>query len=170
MSPEPKQTAPAPSPSVIHNTFVLERTYPVAAERVFDAFADPAKKRRWFVDTDGHDVEEFQADFRVGGTEQSRFRFTGGSPVQGLTCVSQSVYLDIVPGRRIVFASTMTIGSNRISASLITVEVLPRAGNTSAHLTLTHQAAFFEGADGPVIREAGWRHLLDGIGAELATA
>ena len=34
-------------------------------------------------------------------------------------------------------------------------------------LTLTFQSAFLEGADGPAMREAGWRTLLGKLGAEL---
>ena len=30
--------------SVVHNTFVIERSYPKPPERVFSAFADPAMK------------------------------------------------------------------------------------------------------------------------------
>jgi hypothetical protein len=33
---------------------------------------------------------------------------------------------------------------------------------------LTHQAAFFEGADGPAMREDGWRKLLDKLSAGIA--
>src|SRR5262245_23426362 len=44
-------------PSVVHNTFVLERSYPVAPERVFAALSNPAKKRRWFLEGGGTDVE-----------------------------------------------------------------------------------------------------------------
>ena len=61
--------------SAIHNTFVIERTYPTTPERVFAAFADPIKKRRWFVEGDHHEVEHFEMDFRTGGKESSRFRF-----------------------------------------------------------------------------------------------
>ena len=33
-----------------HDTFVIERSYPVSPERAFRTFADPALKRRWFTD------------------------------------------------------------------------------------------------------------------------
>jgi uncharacterized protein YndB with AHSA1/START domain len=152
--------------SVIHSTFVIERSYPVAPERVFRAFADPGPKRRWFVERESHDVEQYEMDFRVGGAERARFRFKAGTPVGGLVCLNDAVYLDIVPQRRVVSASTMTIRDQCISASLCTFELLATEKGTD--LIFTHQGAFFEGADGPQMREAGWRKLFDTLAGELA--
>jgi len=151
--------------SVIHSTFVIERSYPKPPERVFSAFADAAKKRRWFAESQSHEVEEFAMDFRAGGIERARYRFKEGTPFQGVALTSEGSYLDIVPDRRVVTASTMTLGAQRISASLVTVEFLPTDKGTD--LICTHQGAFFEGADGPQIREAGWRHLLEQLAQEL---
>jgi uncharacterized protein YndB with AHSA1/START domain len=153
-------------PSVIHNTFVLERSYPAPPAKIFAAFADTAKKRRWFIEGDRHTVEHYEMDFRVGGKECAQIRFGPGSPVSGLVCTNNISYLGIVPDKRIVFASTMSIEEKCISASLGTFELLPTA--TGTDLIFTHQAAFFEGADGPAMREAGWRSLLDRLTAELA--
>jgi len=152
--------------SIIHSTFVIERTYSAAPERVFDAFADPAKKRRWFVESDHHDVEHFEMDFRTGGKEQARFRFKKGTPVAGLTCTNDTVYLDVVPQHRVVLASSMSLGGKCISASLVTLEFLPSDQGTD--LICTHQGAFFEGSDGPERREEGWRKLLDKLTKEFA--
>ncbi|MDP8983393.1 MAG: SRPBCC family protein [Acidobacteriota bacterium] len=155
-----------PNQSVIHSTFVIERTYPATPERVFAAFSDPAKKRRWFVEGDHHEVEHFEMDFRIGGKEQARFRFKSGTPVQGLACTNDSIYQNIVPNRCVVLASTMTLADKCISASLVTIELL--ASEKGTDLICTHQGAFFEGSDGPEMREEGWRKLLDKLTAESA--
>ena len=151
--------------SVIHNTFVIERTYPKPPGRVFSAFADAIKKRRWFAEGKNHDVEEFEMDFRVGGLERARYRFKEGNPLQGIALTSEGAYQDIVTNRRIVTASTMALGDKRISSSLVTIELLPTEKGTD--LICTHQGAFFEGSDGPQMREDGWRKLLDRLSKEL---
>lgn len=151
--------------SVTHSTFVIERSYPTTPGRVFAAFADPAKKRRWFAEGEGHEVEHFEMDFRVGGNECARYRFKDGTPLKGTAFTHDASFQDIVPNRRVVIASTMTLGEKRISASLATAEFLPT--ETGTGLIFTHQGAFFEGADGPQMREEGWRKLLERLAKEL---
>jgi uncharacterized protein YndB with AHSA1/START domain len=153
------------NPSVSHATFVLERTYPALPQRVFAAFSDPAKKRRWFGDEDEGPLELHEMDFRVGGLERRVSRMGLNTPFPGTPLINDSVYQDIVPERRIVIAYTMTIGERRISASLTTFEFLP--AQTSTRLVFTEQAAFFEGADGPKLREQGWTELLNRLGSYL---
>jgi uncharacterized protein YndB with AHSA1/START domain len=156
--------------SVTHNTFVIERTYPATAERVFAAFAEAATKRRWYAEGERHEIENFEMDFRPGGIERSRYRFKAGTPFPGVTLTSEGTYQDIVPNRRVVTASTMSLGDKRISATLVTIELVPEGGDStmSTRLICTHQGALFEGADGPQMREAGWRHLFERLANELA--
>jgi uncharacterized protein YndB with AHSA1/START domain len=158
-----------PERSVIHSTFVIERSYPASPERVFEAFTDPAKKRRWFFEGEGHDVEHHELDFRTGGKEVARFRFKPGTPLNGIVCTNETTYLNIVPNHRVVIASTMSIAGNCISAHLATFELLPTGTgtDTGTDLILTHQGAFFEGSDGPERRELGWIKLLDRLTGEL---
>jgi uncharacterized protein YndB with AHSA1/START domain len=155
-----------PEQSVLHNTFVIERSFPKSPEAVFGAFSDAAKKRRWFAEGHNHDVEEFAMDFRVGGTERARYRFREGTPFPGVALSNEGNYQDIVPNKRIVSASTMSLGDRHISSSLVTIELVPTDKGTD--LICTHQGAFFEGSDGPQIREAGWRKLFDQLEADLA--
>lgn len=151
------------TPTVVHNTFVLERHYPQAPERVYAAFADMKSKRRWFVDVEGFETDHYEMDFRVGGFEHSRFRHTGGPPM-----TFEGVYQDIVPNRRIVFAYSMTMAGARMSSSLNTVEFRPSAGGTD--LVLTEQGAFFDDFSGTEHisgREEGTRGMLELLAAEL---
>src|SRR5262249_18057756 len=61
--------------AVTHCTYVIERDYPTTPERVFTALSDPALKQRWFAGGEGSAFEEFEMDFRVGGTERTVRRF-----------------------------------------------------------------------------------------------
>jgi uncharacterized protein YndB with AHSA1/START domain len=146
--------------SVAHATFTIERTYDAPPARVFKAFADPAIKRRWFAEGEGWQVEEFKVDFRVGGAETSRFRFRGGELVR-----NDTVYQDIVPDRRIIIAYTMTVGDQRISASVATMQFEPAGSGT--RLIFTEQGAFLDGYDDAGKRESGTGGLLDALAREL---
>jgi uncharacterized protein YndB with AHSA1/START domain len=146
--------------SVVHSTFSIERIYSSPPSRVFAAFSDQETKRRWFAEGEGWEIEEFTLDFRVGGREISRFRFKGGAPMG-----NDTIYLDVVLERRIVFAYTMTVGGQPISISLATVELVPSDDGT--RLVYTEQGAFFDGADKAEGRAAGGRQLLEKLGEEL---
>lgn len=146
--------------TVVHTTFVIDRHYPTTPQRVFAAFADKAKKRRWCVEGDGFTIDAFEMDFRVGGVESSRFRYQDGPPV-----TLDAVYQDIVPDRRIVFVYSMTMGGQRMSSSLTTIELMP--ARTGTDLVFTEQGAFFDGIDSEKGREEGCRELLEALAKEL---
>ena len=155
------------SPSTVHSTFVIERSYPAKPDRVFAAFADPAKKRQWFATSEHHDLEEFSSDFKVGGSERARYRFNANSPFPGVELTNDGTYQDIVLNRRIVTASNMAMAGHIFSSSLVTIELLPTAEGTD--LICTHQGAFFEGSGGPEMREEGWRKIFENLDKELAS-
>ena len=150
--------------SVVHSTFVLERSYDAPPARVFKAFADPAAKARWFgVSEDELKTGKYQLDFRVGGRETWR-----GGAKEGPEYRNDTVYRDIVPDERIIFAYDMFRDDNRISVSLATVEIKP--AGSGAKLIFTEQGAFLEGYDDPKMRESGWGTLLEARGKELKGA
>lgn len=151
---------------VTHDTFVIERTYPASPKRIFATFSDPAKKRRWFADTDEANTEQHQMDFRVGGKERTERRMGTDTPFPGATLVNDTIYHDIIPETRIVFGYTMTLAGHCMSASLATVELVPEGNGTK--LIFTDQGAYFENSDGPQRRRHGWSVLLEKISTELS--
>lgn len=152
-------------PRVIHSTFIVERSFSRPPETVFAAFADPAKARRWYAEGEGHELEEFASDFRVGGTQTLRYKLGPGTPVAGMTINNQARYQEIQPNRRIVMATTMDLEDKRILATQVTVEFMSNGNSTD--LILTNQGAFFGNGLSPQMLEAGWRGLLEKLAREL---
>lgn len=147
--------------SVSHSTFVIERDFAAKPEKVFAAFANPAKKRRWMGGEElGFQIESFEMDFRVTHFERWRFRFQGGPIIKTDIC-----YQDIVPNCRIVFVYTMTFGDKCLSSSQTTVEFLATEKGTT--LVFTEQGAYFDSPDSAKGREEGTRELMHQLEREV---
>lgn len=155
------KTPPQTPHATIHKSFTLERAYPQSPARVFAAFSDPTKKRRWFAEGEGFVVDDYSFDFRVGGFERCRFRFGDDGPPM----TNDTVYLDIIEGLRLVYAYSMTIGGGPLSASLASIELVAAA--TGTRLLLTEHTTFLDGTDGSEGRREGTRGLLDTLAGEL---
>lgn len=145
--------------SVLHSTFTLEREYPAVPYRVFDAWADPTAKARWFAGDAEHAL-----DFRTGGRETVRRAGTDGSPALHF----ESVYQDIVPGHRIVYTGALFADDRLATVSLTTVEFAASGGGT--RLVLTEQGTFLDGQEPPEWRQHGTGEWLDALGTELGRA
>jgi uncharacterized protein YndB with AHSA1/START domain len=76
-----------------------------------------------------------------------------------------STYLDIVPDQQIIYAYDMHLDTERISATLATIEFAPDAGGTL--LRVTEQGAYLDAFDKPEMREQGTKVLLDQMAASL---
>lgn len=153
--------AASTEPKVVHATCVIERSFSKPPATVFNALSDPAIVREWYGEGENHELVEFALRFAIGGTQRMSYRFKPGHPIAGKVLVNDGVFQDIIPNQRVVSASTMTIDDQRISASLVTFELVPTENGTD--LVCTHQGAFFEGA-GPnpaKMRENGWNTLMD---------
>jgi len=150
---------------VTHATFTVERSYRADPARVFEAISDPAIKRRWFAASDQSELVAFESDFRPGGAQHLHYKFGDTSPFPGVSLTDDGIFQTIVPGSRVVVTSRMAIGGAPMSVSLTTFELVPNGEGTD--LLCTNQVAFFENADGPVMREHGWRVLLDKLGEVL---
>ena len=51
---------------IVFDTFAIERTYKASPARVFEAWRDPEKKRRWFAEGKGFVIDSYELDFREG--------------------------------------------------------------------------------------------------------
>src|ERR1700749_445309 len=111
--------------SALHDTFVIERAYPVPASRVFGAFATKEAKDVWGDTGDlsepGADAAESGFDFRVGGHQRFGFGY------QGLSYRYDPRYYEIEPGQRIIYSYAMHADGVRISVSVATIEFAPTA-------------------------------------------
>ncbi len=146
--------------SAQHGTIRLERRYKAAPARVFAAWAEPKARAQW--DVPGRwTIAEQTFDFREGGRELKRF-----GPRDDPRFVADTLYLDIVAGRRIVFSYSMTSRGAPISVSLTTVE-LSADGAAHTRLLLTEQIVFLDGNDDAAHREEGLSSMLDKIGETL---
>ena len=149
--------------SVTHSTFVIERTYDAAPDRVFAAWASADAKSQWFGSPDDNS-SAYELDFRVGGRES--WRGGTGGPTGQSTFSYDAIYEDIVDNERIVYAYDMHMDDLRISVSLATVEFKAMGGGTL--LVFTEQGAFLDGLDQADRREGGTGTLLDQLGKVLA--
>jgi uncharacterized protein YndB with AHSA1/START domain len=153
--------------SVIHDTFVIERTYPATPSRVFAAFASAEAKNNWGDTGDLEPADEqhtgpAEFDFRVGGREHFSHKW------QGTTYRYDAVYYDIVPDQRLVYCYEMYADDVRISVSVATIEFAKSADGTA--LTWTEQGSYLDGIDGaeaPALRRGGTTEMLDGLASYL---
>jgi len=154
-----------PEPSVVHSTFVVERSYPQSPDRVFAAFAQPARKRRWYAEGD-HEIQEYEMEFRVGGSERLHYRFKEGHLIAGSEINNESTFQDIAPNSRIVTTQKMSLNGKPVNINVVTFEFLP--SGTGTDLVLTNQGTFVDWPDGAKMIEQGWRGLVERLGKELA--
>jgi uncharacterized protein YndB with AHSA1/START domain len=146
--------------SVTHETWTLERSYPVPVEVVFAAWADPSIKVRWFVGAIGDGDLTYSGDFRVGGREST------GSPADVHPMYSyEAVYRDIIVNERIVATYEMALDGQRISVSVATAEFVVMGEGTL--LRYTEQGVYLDDLDRPEWRKDGVTSQLDRLGSEL---
>jgi uncharacterized protein YndB with AHSA1/START domain len=138
------QAKVAPKPSL-----TLKRRLNASPERVYAAWTDPEKLKRWF---GPEEIETLRADAdaRVGGRFRIVMRGTDGEEhdVSG-------VYREVVPNEKIVF--TWAWRSTPERESLVTVVIKPEGAGSL--LTLVHDQFFDEAARDR--HEHGWIGCLD---------
>lgn len=149
--------------SLCHATFCVERVYDAAPTRVFHAFTDPEARMRWFFQVHEWTLHEHSGgELGIGLKESSRFSPPGADVV----ITNDSIYLDVVPNERVIFAYAMTLGGAPLSSSLSTVEFRPEG--KGARILFTEQGVYLDGnVDG---RIEGTEGLMVRLGEEIERA
>ncbi len=132
----------------------VRQAYTCSAERVFDAWLDPAVARRWlFCTPEGQNVR-CEIDARPGGTFVITDRRAGDDVEH------RGTYLEIDRPRRFVFAFSVPKYSSEVS----TVSVHLTSAEQGCELTLINHDVPMEWA---ASSERGWRDLLAKLAAIL---
>jgi uncharacterized protein YndB with AHSA1/START domain len=130
----------------------VSRRFDFPAERVFDAWLDVEKARKFLFATSTGQMVHAEIDARVGGT----FNFTDRR--DGVDAEHIGTYLEIDRPRRLVFTFHTERGTTELSR--VTVDIVPRG--SGCELILTHEidarwAAYKDRT------EAGWTTILGGL-------
>lgn len=131
----------------------VTRHFHASAERVFDAWLDPATAGRWLFATDQGEMLRVAIDARVGG----HFSFTrrDGEDVEHV-----GEYLVIDRPRRLVF--TFAVPRYSEAVTRVTVDITPAANGCD--LVLTHEDVLPEWADAT---QQGWGMILGHLDENL---
>lgn len=131
----------------------VKHRFAASAERVYDAWLDPEKARRFLFATATGEIVRCELDARVGG------HYTIVDRRNGADVLHEGTYLELERPRRIVF--TLRVPKYSPDADRITVEIEPL--DHGSELTLTTETAD-EWADDT---RCGWTMILDVLDATL---
>lgn len=143
---------------VTHSTFTLERHYPAPVEQVFEAWANPAARKRWMAQGAEH-----SQNFVVGGLETVK-----GLDGEGRALTYEARYAEIATDKRILTTSTLHTGDRLSTVSATSIEFQAEDGGT--RLVLTEHGMYLPGQEQPAWREQGTAQQLDTLAAEFAAA
>ena len=147
--------------TVTNTTFTIERVLNASPERVFAAYSSLQAKSAWFKAPSDIETLDRDFDFRVGGRERFHARWPSG-----LITDFQAVYHDIVENERIILVYDMFHNADKLSVSLLTIELVAEGDKT--RLIHTEQGSYLVGGDEAVkSREHGTTWHIDNLVALL---
>jgi uncharacterized protein YndB with AHSA1/START domain len=131
-------------------TVRVKHRFTASPERVFDAWLDPAKARRFLFATPTGQMVRAEVDPRVGG----QFTFTDRRDGEDVDHTGE--YLEIDRPRRLVF--TFTVPKYSSVVTRVTIDIVPL--ESGCELTLTHEGVLKEHEEGS---KEGWSRILAGL-------
>jgi uncharacterized protein YndB with AHSA1/START domain len=152
---------------------VLTRVLDVPAERVWAAWTQPALLMPWFCPLPWKTIE-CEIDLRPGG----QFRTVMQSP-EGATFPNTGCYLDIVPGRRLVWTGALGPGFRPVDptpgmptiTAIIEIEPAGEGGRSTRYTaTCLHSSPAATKQHADMGFEGGWGTALDQMVAGIKSA
>ena len=138
-------------------TVRVSHRFSASAERVFDAWLDPAIARRWLFGVDGGQNVRTDIDARVGG------QFTITDRRDGVDVEHRGTYLQIDRPRRLVFEFQVPMYSAQTTRVSIDIAAL----GDGCELTLVHEGV---PQDTIVRTQNGWSQMLKRLQGSLEAA
>jgi len=135
-------------------TVRVTHRFAASADRVFDAWLDPAIAGKWLFATSTGRMVRVAIDARVGGA----FAFVDRREGEDIEHIGE--YREIDRPRRLVF----TFAVPKLSADMTRVAIDIAPHGEGCDLTLTHEDVLPDYAERT---QAGWGKLLDGLAAAL---
>ena len=139
-------------------TLVLRRIYDAPPAWVFQAWTTKSELLKWYSADAGFIIHSIDIDLRVGGSMRAVFGPKDGDPITEL-----NEYVEVAPGKRLVFDMTLTRGDAFLSKTRITIEFRD-AGGGKTEVVLTDMG------DDAWEHAQGWRPALDLLDQFLAKA
>jgi uncharacterized protein YndB with AHSA1/START domain len=127
-------------------TLQVKRHFSASAERVFDAWLDPERARKFLFATPSGQMIRVEIDPRVGGA----FCFVRR---EGDDIEHTGEYLEIDRPRRLVF--TFSVPKFSTLSTKVIIDIVPQG--TGCELTLTHEGVL---PDWAKPTESGWADIL----------
>lgn len=146
--------------SIEQGTVDITKTFAAPVAAVFSAWAEEAAQRAW-----GDPGPDWQMHFE-------RFRFTVGEsdicrfgPKGGPTYLNENRYLEIMPEKRIVYASLLREDGTLTFAGTVVVTLETVQGGT--RMRFIEQGSYFDGRDKADDHRNGWRAMLEAMDVYL---
>jgi uncharacterized protein YndB with AHSA1/START domain len=161
------------------NRFTIERSFPVAQERLFKACTDATEMMSWYA-TPGTKVIKSEQDFRPGGTYHYGLAMAQGGEQWG-----KVTYQEITPPRRVVYLQSFADQAGNLTRhpmapqwplEMVTIMDFIAQSEEQTLLKITWINAGIEEAEGEAFRSAhdgmtgGWTSWLDSLSAHLKKA
>jgi len=156
-----------PEPDLSSRTLTLTRTFNASPEKVFRAWTEPALYKQWNVPRPWV-ITEAELDPRPGGTNRINMR----SP-EGVDYPDAGIYLEVIPGKRLVFTDAYTSAWLPSEKPFMTVSVelepLEGGAKTRQFIRVLHWSGADREEHERMGFHKGWNQCADQLAELLAS-